>query len=89
MPPLGHYQRLEGVAGCPLNVEWMEHVTDAQYVAGVSAEYRGSLARIFITSSTKGLGRAAARSLLDERHEVVLHARSTERTSTLAEAAGS
>jgi short-subunit dehydrogenase len=47
------------------------------------------MARIFITGSTEGLGRAAARSLLDERHEVVLHARSTERTSTLAEAAGS
>jgi NAD(P)-dependent dehydrogenase (short-subunit alcohol dehydrogenase family) len=42
------------------------------------------MARIFITGSTDGLGRAAARSLLDEGHEVVLHARSTERASTLA-----
>jgi NAD(P)-dependent dehydrogenase (short-subunit alcohol dehydrogenase family) len=42
------------------------------------------MARIFITGSTDGLGRAAARSLLDEGHEVVLHARSGERASTLA-----
>ena len=45
------------------------------------------MARIFITGSTDGLGRAAARSLLDEGHEVVLHARSTERASTLADLA--
>ena len=45
------------------------------------------MARIFITGSTDGLGRAAARSLLDGGHEVVLHARSTERASTLTELA--
>jgi NAD(P)-dependent dehydrogenase (short-subunit alcohol dehydrogenase family) len=45
------------------------------------------MARIFITGSTDGLGRAAARSLLDDGHEVVLHARSTERASTLADLA--
>ena len=45
------------------------------------------MARIFITGSTDGLGRAAAWSLLDEGHEVVLHARSTERASTLADLA--
>jgi NAD(P)-dependent dehydrogenase (short-subunit alcohol dehydrogenase family) len=45
------------------------------------------MARIFITGSTDGLGRAAARSLLDEGHEVILHARSTERASTLADLA--
>ncbi|TMJ14304.1 MAG: daunorubicin C-13 ketoreductase, partial [Alphaproteobacteria bacterium] len=33
------------------------------------------MARIFITGSTDGLGRAAARTLLDSGHEVVLHAR--------------
>jgi NAD(P)-dependent dehydrogenase (short-subunit alcohol dehydrogenase family) len=33
------------------------------------------------------MGRAAARSLLDDSHEVVLHARSTERASTLADLA--
>jgi NAD(P)-dependent dehydrogenase (short-subunit alcohol dehydrogenase family) len=42
------------------------------------------MVRIFITGSTDGLGRAAARSLLDDGHEVVLHARSTQRASTLA-----
>jgi len=41
------------------------------------------MARIFITGSADGLGRAAARSLLDQGHEVVLHARSTERASRL------
>jgi NAD(P)-dependent dehydrogenase (short-subunit alcohol dehydrogenase family) len=45
------------------------------------------MARIFITGSTDGLGRAAARSLVHEGHEVVLHARSTERASTLADLA--
>ena len=45
------------------------------------------MARIFITGSTDGLGRAAARSLLDDGHEVVLHARSAERVSTLADLA--
>jgi NAD(P)-dependent dehydrogenase (short-subunit alcohol dehydrogenase family) len=37
------------------------------------------MARVFITGSTDGLGLAAARALLDEGHEVVLHARNQER----------
>ena len=41
------------------------------------------MARIFITGSTDGLGRAAARALIDEGHQVVLHARSRERASAL------
>lgn len=43
--------------------------------------------RIFITGSTDGLGRAAARTLMDEGHEVVLHARSSQRASALADLA--
>lgn len=42
------------------------------------------MARIFITGSTDGLGLAAARTLLNEGHEVVLHARNQERASTLS-----
>jgi NAD(P)-dependent dehydrogenase (short-subunit alcohol dehydrogenase family) len=45
------------------------------------------MARIFITGSTDGLGRAAGRTLIDEGHDVVLHARSRERTSALDEIA--
>jgi len=45
------------------------------------------MARIFITGSTDGLGRAAARSLIDDGHEVVLHARSSDRASALADLA--
>jgi len=45
------------------------------------------MARIFITGSTEGLGRAAALSLLEGGHEVVLHARSRERASALADLA--
>ena len=45
------------------------------------------MARIFVTGSSDGLGRAAARSLLSEGHEVVVHARSDERVSTLADLA--
>lgn len=41
------------------------------------------MARIFITGSTEGLGRAAAESLMDGGHEVVLHARSQERASAV------
>lgn len=43
------------------------------------------MARVFITGSTDGLGRAAAQSLLAQGHEVVLHARSAERARALAE----
>lgn len=43
------------------------------------------MAAIFITGSTDGLGRAAAQSLLDQGHRVVLHARSAERVDALGE----
>ena len=50
------------------------------------------MSRIFITGSTQGIGHAAAHSLLDQGHEVVLHARSKERASAVndlaAETAG-
>jgi len=45
------------------------------------------MARIFITGSTDGLGRAAARALIDAGHEVVLHARSHERASAIEDLA--
>ena len=37
------------------------------------------MARIFITGSTDGLGRAAAQQLLDDGHEVIVHARRADR----------
>jgi NAD(P)-dependent dehydrogenase (short-subunit alcohol dehydrogenase family) len=45
------------------------------------------VARVFITGSTDGLGRAAAQSLLNDGHEVVLHARSSERAAALSDLA--
>jgi NAD(P)-dependent dehydrogenase (short-subunit alcohol dehydrogenase family) len=42
------------------------------------------MARVFITGSTEGLGRAAAESLMDDGHDVVLQARSRERASALS-----
>lgn len=45
------------------------------------------MARIFITGSVDGLGRAAALALMAEGHDVVLHARNAERASTLADVA--
>jgi NAD(P)-dependent dehydrogenase (short-subunit alcohol dehydrogenase family) len=45
------------------------------------------MARIFITGSTDGLGRAAAQSLVDDGHEVVLHARSQDRALALSDLA--
>ncbi|HEY5807216.1 MAG TPA: SDR family NAD(P)-dependent oxidoreductase [Povalibacter sp.] len=41
--------------------------------------------RIFITGSTDGLGRGAAVALMEEGHQVVLHARSKERAAALAD----
>jgi NAD(P)-dependent dehydrogenase (short-subunit alcohol dehydrogenase family) len=43
------------------------------------------MAIVFITGSTDGLGRAAAQSLLDDGHQVVLHARSADRAAMTAE----
>ena len=37
------------------------------------------MARVFITGSADGLGRATAQTLLDDGHEVVVHARDIER----------
>jgi NAD(P)-dependent dehydrogenase (short-subunit alcohol dehydrogenase family) len=45
------------------------------------------MARVFITGSADGLGRAAAQSLIDSDHQVVLHARSHGRASALADLA--
>ena len=45
------------------------------------------MARIFITGSTDGLGRAAAQALLDDGHQIVLHARSRERASVIEDLA--
>ena len=45
------------------------------------------MAIVFITGSTDGLGRAAAQSLLDQGHRVVLHARSADRAAALEDLA--
>ncbi len=45
----------------------------------------GKKARVFITGSSGGLGRAAAKTLLAEGHEVVVHARSKARFSAVKE----
>jgi NAD(P)-dependent dehydrogenase (short-subunit alcohol dehydrogenase family) len=44
-----------------------------------------TLRRVFVTGSTDGLGLATARSLIDQGHAVVLHARTTERAAAVAE----
>jgi NAD(P)-dependent dehydrogenase (short-subunit alcohol dehydrogenase family) len=44
-----------------------------------------SMKRIFITGSTDGLGRNAAKQLIGEGHRVVLHARSKSRAAALAD----
>jgi NAD(P)-dependent dehydrogenase (short-subunit alcohol dehydrogenase family) len=45
------------------------------------------VSRIFITGSTDGLGRAAASVLMDEGHDVVLHARNLDRAAVLSDLA--
>jgi NAD(P)-dependent dehydrogenase (short-subunit alcohol dehydrogenase family) len=46
------------------------------------------MAHIFITGSADGLGRAAAQTLLEEGHEVIIHGRSTERLAAVNELIG-
>lgn len=41
------------------------------------------MARVFITGSTDGLGRAAAETLLEDGHELVVHARTDERLTAV------
>ena len=41
------------------------------------------MVRVFITGSADGLGRAAARTLLDDGHEVVVHARNNDRLTAV------
>jgi NAD(P)-dependent dehydrogenase (short-subunit alcohol dehydrogenase family) len=41
------------------------------------------MARIFVTGSADGLGRAAAETLLEDGHEVIVHARSTHRLTAV------
>jgi NAD(P)-dependent dehydrogenase (short-subunit alcohol dehydrogenase family) len=41
--------------------------------------------RVFITGSADGLGRLAAQTLLDEGHEVVVHARNTDRLDAVGD----
>jgi NAD(P)-dependent dehydrogenase (short-subunit alcohol dehydrogenase family) len=43
------------------------------------------MARIFITGSADGLGREAAKTLLDDGHQVVVHARSAGRLDAVRE----
>src|SRR4051812_45833733 len=43
------------------------------------------MSRIFITGCSEGLGRAAALALLDDGHEVVLHARNPARAASLGD----
>ena len=43
----------------------------------------GPMPRVFVTGSADGLGRSAAHALLDEGHEVVIHARNLDRLATM------
>ena len=46
------------------------------------------MARIFITGSADGLGRAAAQTLLDDGHDVIVHARGPERLAAVNDLVG-
>jgi NAD(P)-dependent dehydrogenase (short-subunit alcohol dehydrogenase family) len=43
------------------------------------------MSRVFVTGGTDGLGYAAARTLIEEGHEIVLHARSLERAPAITD----
>jgi NAD(P)-dependent dehydrogenase (short-subunit alcohol dehydrogenase family) len=55
--------------------------------ANLAATKESHMRRIFITGSTDGLGFAAARELIAQGHEVVLHARSSQRASAVSDLA--
>jgi NAD(P)-dependent dehydrogenase (short-subunit alcohol dehydrogenase family) len=59
----------------------------ASFSSRAANEKDRSMRRIFITGSTDGLGRDAATTLISEGHQVVLHARSKQRASALADLA--
>jgi NAD(P)-dependent dehydrogenase (short-subunit alcohol dehydrogenase family) len=46
------------------------------------------MARVFITGSADGLGRATAQTLLSDGHEVIVHARNAERLTALNDLIG-
>src|SRR5690242_7085822 len=46
------------------------------------------MARVFITGSADGLGRAAAQTLIDAGHEVIVHARSAQRLAAVNDLVG-
>jgi NAD(P)-dependent dehydrogenase (short-subunit alcohol dehydrogenase family) len=52
--------------------------------AGSAFGKEAHMRRVFVTGSTDGLGRAAAQTLMNEGHQVVLHARSKQRATALA-----
>jgi len=56
---------------------------DAPYADEASEARRRHVARIFITGSAGGLGRAAAQTLLGGGHEVIVHARTAERLAAV------
>jgi NAD(P)-dependent dehydrogenase (short-subunit alcohol dehydrogenase family) len=50
---------------------------------GTPATADGVMVRVFVTGSTDGLGRAAAQTLLEQGHDVVVHARTRDRLSAV------
>jgi NAD(P)-dependent dehydrogenase (short-subunit alcohol dehydrogenase family) len=44
-----------------------------------AAGWSGKMSKVFVTGSADGLGQLAARALVDQGHQVVLHARNPER----------
>jgi NAD(P)-dependent dehydrogenase (short-subunit alcohol dehydrogenase family) len=66
---------------------WLQLSTAAATFPFITYGKDGPVRRIFITGSTDGLGRDAAATLIKQGHQVVLHARSKERATALADLA--
>ena len=69
---------------------WAQSPPNPRKESPMSSAQRGASrkARVFITGSADGLGHAAAKTLLDQGHEVVVHVRSQARLSAVKELVG-
>jgi NAD(P)-dependent dehydrogenase (short-subunit alcohol dehydrogenase family) len=75
-------------AECDRDADERDLLADQRDRQVVSTVMKGTqMARVFVTGSAQGLGRSAGLSLLDDGHQVVVHARDARRAAALTDLA--